>query len=107
MAVAAFNGCGNVRLQGGGKAARWQGGGGKEEDSDTNNQIKVAAGGSWRRTSMATAGDGGYGNRWQWQWQWQRHFQRQWWQAATVVMAGYGGEGKSSVMLTIVPLRRR
>jgi hypothetical protein len=45
---------------------------------------------------MATTG--GYGNRWQQQGQWQRHFWWQWWQAATVVMAGYdGGEGKSSV----------
>ena len=40
---------------------------------------------------MAT---GGYGDRRQWQRQ--RHLRRQWWQADTVVTAGYGGEGTSS-----------
>jgi hypothetical protein len=38
-----------------------------------------------------------------------RHFRRQWWQAATVVTAGYGEEGKSRVDVnyrTILLLRR-
>ncbi len=59
----------------------------------------IFSGGGWRRRSKAaTSGyaTSGYGDRRQRQWQRQRHLRWQWRQTATVVMAGYGGEGTSS-----------
>jgi hypothetical protein len=57
---------------------------------------------------VATGGyvTGGYGDRQQRQWQrqQQQHLRRQWRQTATVVTAGYGGEGTSSGSRTDVCL---